>query len=140
MRRTLGLPLAVALLTAALTTLVQRVLRPAANGHPTLLWLLGPAPNVVVGFCFPFLALAYPFASRAGTRRAINAAAALTVGILVLFEWWRPFAGARTYDPLDIAGSVVGALAGAVVTHALARRDHRRGARESSAHGASVSG
>src|SRR5689334_2389299 len=120
MRRTLALPLVIGLLAGGLTGLIQSVLRPAAVGHPMLLWFLGPAPNVVVGLCFPFLAMAYPFESLAHTRRAINVAAALTVGVLVTFELWRPFAGARTYDPLDILGSILGALAGATLAHLFA--------------------
>lgn len=122
MKRTLVLPLAVGFTAGGLVWLIQNVLRPAAFGHPTVLWLLGPAPNVVVGFWYPFLGLAYPFESLTHTRRAVTFAALLTVGILVAFEFWRPFPGARTYDPLDIVGSVVGALAGAIIACAFARR------------------
>ena len=104
MRRTVGTPLAIALLAGPATWLVQNVLRPAAHAHPTLQWFLGPAPNVVVAICFPFVALGYPFESLADTRRGVVAAALLTVAILVTLATWRPIPGARTYDPLDIAG------------------------------------
>ncbi len=122
MRRTFGLPLAIALAAGPLTWLIQNVFRPATLAHPTLQWLLGPAPNVVVGLCFPFVALSYPFESFADARRAVTWVAILTVGILVVFEFWRPFAGARTYDVLDIAGSVLGGLVGAVLAASHARR------------------
>jgi hypothetical protein len=46
--------LVIALLAGPLTWLIQAVLRPAAFGHPRLLWMLGPAPDVVVGLRFPF--------------------------------------------------------------------------------------
>jgi hypothetical protein len=102
MRRHVGL--AIALLAGPVTWFIQSVLRPASAGHPSLLWLLGPAPNVVVGFCFPFVALSFPLDTVAATRRAIVAAGLVTFGILLGFEVWRPIAGARTYDPLDIGG------------------------------------
>jgi len=114
--------MAIGLLAGGMTWLIQNILRPAAMAHPMLLWLLGPAPNVVVGLCFPCLALACPFESLAHTRRAIVAVTLLTVGILVGFEVWRPFPGARTYDPLDIVGSALGGLLGACLADALARR------------------
>src|SRR4051812_41248259 len=99
MRRTFGLPLAIALLAGPLTWLIQNVLRPATLGHSALQSILGPAPNVVVGLCFPFAALAYPFESFATARRAVAITAVVTVSILVVFELWRPIAGARTFDP-----------------------------------------
>lgn len=120
MRRYFGL--GIAMLTGPLVWLIQEVLRPAALGHHTVLWMLGPAPNVVVGLCFPFAALSYPFESIAQARRGIVAATLVTIGILVAFEFWRPFPGAQTYDPLDIAGSVLGGVIGAAVALVLARR------------------
>src|ERR1051325_7277373 len=98
MRRSLGL--GIALLAGPLTWLIQDVLRPAALGHPRILSVLGPAPNIVVGLCFPFAALAYPFQSTAHTWRGIVATTFVTICILVAFELWRPITGARTYDPL----------------------------------------
>ena len=122
MRRTFGLPLAIGLLTGLLTWLIQTVLRPGMHGHPAVLGLLGPAPNVVVGICFPFVALGYPVESFAARRRAIAITTVVTVGILVAFELWRPIRGARTFDPLDVLGSVFGGLAGGAGALALARR------------------
>jgi hypothetical protein len=46
----------------------------------------------------------------------------VTIGILVAFEIWRPFPGAQTYHPLDLAGSVLGGVIGAVLALVLARR------------------
>src|SRR5579862_6829285 len=94
MRRHFGL--GIAMLAGPLAWLIQEVLRPAAYGHPTVLWMLGPAPNVVVGLCFPFAALSYPFESIAQTQRGIVAAALVTIAVLVVFEFWRPFPGAQT--------------------------------------------
>jgi hypothetical protein len=125
MRRTLGIPIGIALVAGSLVWLIQSVWRPAAQAHPVLLWILGPAPNVVVGLCFPFAGLAFPFASFAGVRRGIVAAALLTAALLVAFEVWRSFPGARTFDPLDIVGSLLGALVGAGVAYSVARRTIR---------------
>jgi hypothetical protein len=123
MRRTFGLPLAIALLAGLLTWLIQAVLRPGMHAHPAVLGLLGPAPNVVVGICFPFVALGYPFESFAATRRAIAITTVLTIGILVVFELWRPIRGAQTFDQLDLLGSIMGGLVGGAVALAVARRE-----------------
>jgi hypothetical protein len=122
MRRTFRLPMAIALLAGPLTWLIQSVLRLATVGHAALQSLLGPAPNVVVGLCFPFAALAYPFDTLTSARRAVAITAAATVGILVIFEVWRPIAGAQTFDPLDIVGSIVGGVVGTLLARLLARR------------------
>jgi len=124
MRRTFGLPVGIALLAGAFTWLIQGVLRPAMRAHPTALWFLGPAPNLVVGLCFPFLALGYPFASFASTRWAVAITTTLTIGVLVVFELWRPIRGAQTFDLLDILGSVLAGLLGGLGALALARRQH----------------
>jgi hypothetical protein len=122
MRRTFGFPVGIALLAGSLTWLIQSVLRPAMGAHPAALWLFGPAPNMVVGLAFPLLALGYPFESFASTRRGVVITTALTIGILLMFELWTPFLGARTFDPLDILGSVVGGVVGGLCALAFARR------------------
>jgi hypothetical protein len=124
MRRTFGLPVGIALLAGALTWLIQGVLRPAMRAHPSALWLLGSAPNVVVGLCFPFIALGYPFGSFRRTQWAIAMTTGLTIGMLVVFEVWRPIRGAQTFDSFDILGSVLGGLVGGLGALALARREH----------------
>ena len=125
MRRTFGLPLAIALLAGPLTWLIQSVLRPATLAHPALQRALGPAPNFVVGLCFPFVALSYPFESLVNARRAVAMTAILTVGTLLVFELWRPIPGAQTFDPLDIAASILGGVVGALLALSLARRTVR---------------
>jgi hypothetical protein len=120
MRRFTGV--VITILAGPLTWLIQDVFRPAAVGYPTLLAVLGPAPNVVVGLCFPFAALSYPFESAAQARRGVVAATLITIGVLVALELWRPIHGAQTYDPLDLAGSALGGLIGAALALTAVRR------------------
>ena len=105
-------PLAIALGSGLLVWIVQTVLRPLTAPGSEVRWLLGPAPNVLVGAGFPFVALVPPAQSIAAARRAVGYWALLTLGALIVMEFWRPIQGARTFDVLDLIASVLGTAIG----------------------------
>jgi hypothetical protein len=71
---------------------------------------LGSAPNLLVGFCFPFCALIRPkLFTLKRARKFFLFACAGTLFLLIGFEVVRPFEGAKTFDYLDILASFAGA-------------------------------
>jgi len=97
--------------------LAQFVLRPAfAHAAWPIRLVLGSAPNLIVGLCFPFAVLARPsLLARRRAWMAFTLGCSGTLAILVAFEAWRPIAGAQTYDPKDLAASVLGVALALVV-------------------------
>jgi hypothetical protein len=122
MRRPNVAPLAVALVSGLLVWLVQDVLRPLTAPESLARWLLGPAPNFLVGAGFPFVGLVGPDQSLRTARRAVGHWTLLALGALLTMEAWRPIAGARTFDVLDLAASALGAATGWALARRLAPR------------------
>jgi hypothetical protein len=114
-------PAVIAFSPALLLPLTQNVVRPHVH-HPALLVLvLGSAPNLIVGFCFPFSILVRP---SVWTRKAADALFGLwsvfTLSMLITVEYLSPF-GRNVFDPRDLLASVVG-VALAIVLYLLAVR------------------
>jgi hypothetical protein len=115
------LPLIIAFSPAVLLPLVQNVVRPRVH-HPTaFVLLLASAPNLIIGFCFPFSILVRP---SAWTRRTADWLFALwcafTLSVLVAVEYLSPF-GLNYFDPHDIVASIVGVALAIVLYVAVLR-------------------
>ncbi len=81
---------------------------------------LGSAPNLIVGFWFPFSILLRPkiFTSGHGTAgKFFNLYCAATLLLLIGFEIIRPFEGAQTFDYFDILASLLGVGAAFLLYH-----------------------
>ena len=93
---------------AVLLPLVQNVVRPRVH-HPALLVLvLASAPNLIIGFCFPFSILVRPSVwTRRTADRLFAIWCAFTLSALVAVEYLSPF-GLNYFDPHDVVASVVG--------------------------------
>jgi hypothetical protein len=101
-------PAVIAFSPALLLPLTQNVVRPHVH-HPALLVLvLASAPNLIVGFCFPFSILVRP---SAWARKAADALfglwSAFTLSMLIAVEYLSPF-GRNIFDPRDLLASVAG--------------------------------
>jgi hypothetical protein len=101
-------PALIAFSPAWLLPLTQNVVRPHVH-HPALLVLvMASAPNLVVGFCFPFSILVRP---SAWTRKAADALfglwSAFTLSALVAVEYLSPF-GRNFFDARDLVASGAG--------------------------------
>lgn len=105
-----AVPALITLSTGPLVLIVQQCLRPALTTEPWLIRsFLEVAPNLITGFCFPYAVLMRPtLMSQAQGKIAFAAACWATLLILLAFEWWRPIAGATTFDFGDVAASFVG--------------------------------
>ena len=103
-------PAVLAFSPAVLLPLTQNVVRPHVH-HPALLVLvLGSAPNLIVGFCFPFSILMRPSVWARSTADALFALwCAFTLSMLIAVEYLSPF-GRNIFDPRDILASVAGVM------------------------------
>jgi len=114
-------PAVIAFSPALLLPLTQNVVRSHVH-HPALLVLvLASAPNLIVGFCFPFSILVRP---SAWTRKMADALFGLwsvfTLSVLIAVEYLSPF-GRNFFDPRDLLASVAG-VALAIVLYVLVVR------------------
>ncbi|HEX3553106.1 MAG TPA: hypothetical protein VIA62_07750 [Thermoanaerobaculia bacterium] len=116
-----AIPALIAFSPALLLPLVQEVIRPHAAHVGLIGFVLGWAPNFVIGFCFPFSILTRPrvWSSRVATN-LFHVWSAFTVIVLVAFEIHDPL-GPQTFDPADIVASVVAVALALIVFHALLR-------------------
>jgi hypothetical protein len=116
-----AMPAVIAFAPAPLLPLIQDVLRPRISHASWLGFVLSWAPDLVVGFCFPFSILARP---RAWTARVaaqlFRIWSALTVAALLLDEFLSPL-GPNVFDPFDIAAGVIGVAVAGLVFHKLVR-------------------
>src|SRR2546425_6171186 len=116
-----SIPALIAFAPALLLPLVQDVLRPRVSHTSLLGFVLSWAPDLVVGFCFPFSILIGP---RAWTSRVASKLfsvwSVLTVVALLLDEFLSPF-GPNVFDPADIAAGVGGVTLAVLVFHTLVR-------------------
>ena len=105
-------PAVIAFAPAVLLPVIQRVLRPRIPHTSSLRFILGWAPDFVVGFCFPFSILIKPRAWTSQTAAWLFILwTVLTVVSLLVVEWLSPV-GPNVFDPADlIAGVVAAALA-----------------------------
>jgi len=108
-------PVIIAFSPAVLLPLVQNVVRPRVHQPTALVLLLGSAPNLIIGFCFPFSILVRP---SAWTRRTADGLFALwcvlTLSVLIAAEYLFP-PGLNYFDPHDIVASIVGVALAIVV-------------------------
>jgi hypothetical protein len=104
------MPGVIALSTGPLVFAIQQWVRPALSAPPSpVAVLLGVAPNLVTGLCFPFASVMRPsLLSKAGAASMFTAGCIATLLVLLMMEWWRPIAGAQTFDIGDVAASIVG--------------------------------
>jgi hypothetical protein len=120
MRKNL-IPAAIAFAPALLLPLIQDAVRPRISHAGLLGFVLGWAPDFVVGFCFPFSILIRP---RAWTSRVaaklFSVWSVFTVVALVLVELLSPF-GRNVFDPADIAAGFGGVALAVLVFHTLIR-------------------
>ena len=115
-------PAVIAFAPALLLPLIQDVARPRISHASLLGFVLGWAPDFVVGFCFPFSILVKPRAWTSRTAAVLFAVwSAFTVVALLLDEYLSPF-GPNVFDPADIAAGVGGVALAVLVFHALIRR------------------
>jgi hypothetical protein len=101
---------------ALLLIFVQQFLRLRlhASGIPAI--FLGSAPNLLIGFCFPFSILLRPKAFSRATYEWLFPAWCLgTLAALCGFEFFRPFRGAQTFDYHDILASFLGVALAALL-------------------------
>jgi len=115
------IPALIAFAPALLLPLVQNVLRPGIFHAGPAGFVLGWAPDFVVGFCFPFSILINP---RAWTSRVaatlFGVWSVLTVAGILLDEFLSPF-GPNVFDPLDIAAGVGGVALAVLAFHMFIR-------------------
>ncbi len=115
------IPALIAFSPALLLPLAQDVLRPRALHFGLIGLVLGSAPNFIIGFCFPFSILIRPRAwSSRVAANLFHIWSAFTLIVLVAFEFHDPL-GPQTFDPNDIAASVVAVVIALIVFHALLR-------------------
>lgn len=116
-----AIPAVIAFAPALLLPLIQDVLRPRISYASWVGFVLSWAPDLVVGFCFPFSILARP---RAWTARVaaqlFRISSAFTVVALLLDEFLSPV-GPNVFDPFDIAAGVGGVVVAGLVFHQLLR-------------------
>jgi hypothetical protein len=106
-----SIPLVIFIIGTLLLILVQQVLRPILHPSQPVAILLGSAPNLIVGLCFPFGILIRPGAfTKSVYKRLFPLWCAGTLLALIGFEVVRPFKGAKTFDYWDIAASIAGVL------------------------------
>ena len=111
------IPALIAFSPALLLPLVQEVIRPHATHVGLIGFVLGWAPNFVIGFCFPFSILIRPKAwSPRMATILFHVWSAFTLTVLVAFEFHDPL-GPQTFDPYDIAASVVAVALALIVFH-----------------------
>jgi hypothetical protein len=97
---------------AVLLPLVQNVVRPRVHEPTALVLLLGSAPNLIIGFCFPFSILVRPSAwTRPTADRLFALWCVFTLAALVAAEYLLP-PGLNYFDPRDIVASVAGVVLG----------------------------
>jgi len=102
---------------------VQQYLRSLPLPSRAVHLILDSAPNLIVGFCFPFSILITPRAfTRKTADRLFLAWCIVALIMLVAFEIGRPFKGAQTFDYFDIAASLIG-VSGAVVVYHLCLKE-----------------
>jgi hypothetical protein len=108
--------------TGPLVFIVQHWMRPAAAPGSVVASLLGPAPNLIVGLCFPFIIVARPIFTPLQAARAFTLMTLATLGVLIVMEIVHPIPGAATFDLLDIVASVVGLVLSVLLYRRLAPR------------------
>jgi hypothetical protein len=105
------IPLLISISGAVLVVLVQHLLRLYLHPSGLLAIFLGSAPNLLIGFWFPFSILLRP---RVFTKAAYGWLFPLwclgTLLVLCWFEVAMPFKGAQTFDYFDILASFVGVM------------------------------
>jgi hypothetical protein len=101
-------PAVIAFSPAILLPLTQEVVRPRVH-HPLLLVvILASAPNLIVGFTFPYSILVRPSAwTRKTANRLFAIWCVITLSALVAVEYLSPF-GRNYFDPRDLLASVIG--------------------------------
>ena len=111
----------IAFAPALLLPLIQEVVRPRVTHAGLSGFVLGWAPNFVIGICFPFSILMRP---RVWTSRLaanlFHVWSGLTLSVLVIFEFHDPL-GPQTFDPFDIAASFGGVACALVLFHMFIR-------------------
>lgn len=110
------IPLLICAAGVLLSAFVQQVLRP--HLHASGIWaiLLGSAPNLLVGFWFPFSILLRPKAFTEATyRRLFPLWCVGTLSALCGLEYLRPFPGAQTFDYYDLSASFIGVALAALL-------------------------
>ena len=122
MRRINWIAFWIALATGPLVVIVQQWLRPAVSPESVASWLLGPAPNLIVALCFPFIILVRPIFSPLEAARAFTLMTLATLAVLVVAEALGPIPGADTFDTLDLAASIAGLWLGVMLFRRLAPR------------------
>lgn len=89
---------------AVLALLVKMWLRPQHIGGEATAFLLGVAPNFFFSFGMPFLSLS-AFQGKIDVRGAMCLA-----GVTILYEFVQLRTSRRTFDPWDIAATLLGVL------------------------------
>jgi hypothetical protein len=112
--------LLIALAAGPLVFIIQQWLRPALPTHSIAWRVLGPAPNLIVAACFPFVIVARPIFTPLQAARAFTLMTLATMAILIIMEAIRPLSGADTFDPLDLVASVAGMVLSALLYRRLA--------------------
>jgi hypothetical protein len=116
-----AIPAVIAFAPALLLPLVQDVLRPRVSHASWIGFVLSWAPDLVVGFCFPFSILVRPRVWTAEVAAQLfRICSAFTVVALLLDEFLSPL-GPNVFDPFDIAAGVGGVVVAGVVFHKLVR-------------------
>ena len=116
-----AIPAVIAFAPALLLPLVQDVLRPRISHGSWLGFVFSWAPDLIVGFCFPFSMLVRPRAWTAEVAaKLFRICSAFTVVALLLDEFLSPL-GPNVFDPFDIAAGVGGVVVAGLVFHQLVR-------------------
>ena len=115
------IPGIIAFSPALLLPLTQNVLRPRFPHSGPVGFALGFAPDLIVGFCFPFSILIRPrLWKRQTAARLFLIWSVFTAVALVLVELLSPF-GPNVFDPADIIAGLMGVLLAVLVFFAVGR-------------------
>ncbi|MGC2237072.1 MAG: hypothetical protein WA584_12975 [Pyrinomonadaceae bacterium] len=100
------LPLLISFSSGLIVLFIQQFARPRLGVHSVF---LDSAPNLIIGFCFPFCVLIRPkLLTLTEARKYFALSCIATLLLLIGFEIIRPFEGAETFDYLDILASFAG--------------------------------